>query len=694
MNLISDVKKDPICVEPHVAEMSLKGRPVLKLLSDKSNQALKKRHILDSPFFDKENAYCGGRPHNYSSELIFVGRKLSARTESESNRLDSSKCARGDADILKPKNSIPHSFTVSSSKSSFKVVPLNNKNGASSYSSSINSCNVSSSRQKPMIAFDVVRAIFAERSSLESIFSELRFSDHPCTEGCFPNMDYFLRIIAHERLQEDKACFQIRDFLSRQSHQITSDMLVTLADWMVEIQESFALSSSSLHLAWGLLYAFFDSAGRIQRTEVQLYASVAFVVACKLEELDSPEIEDFVYLTNNAYSHEQLVIAEQELLTSIDFKLHRPNPFFFLRYFYRVLDSQSAQLDCMCRFLLDVGLHDHEVSLARASKRAAAVLWLARCVLRNPSYALWRKLSQIAELYNLILSNERFSDFYASCGDSPRQNDNWSSEGYVSVATPFVPVRFLKSISEPLYSGEGVSKVREQQPREDQTCKCIRELREMEKQRCPLWPPLLQHVTGYAERELIPLALQHHRCALQLLAEAARGGRLQAEVGETEAEVKTERVEVEIKEEIEMAGQNSTRSTSSPQQSRLRLTASRSSSERTTSPGGHNIRRHVISKYYRTCYMSVAETYLRCSFKNLIPHFPELQCPDSCSCFVCMNLLSPKANPAQDVQAHLPFSEICILNLSVYLSTCTSTPHSFSFDAPLCRWLVFHQDEE
>lgn len=81
------------------------------------------------------------------------------------------------------------------------------------------------------------------------------------------------------------------------------------------------------------------------RTEVQLYASVAFVVACKLEELDSPEIEDFVYLTNNAYSHGQLVVAEQELLTSIDFNLHRPNPFFFLRYFYRVSYKYSITLD-------------------------------------------------------------------------------------------------------------------------------------------------------------------------------------------------------------------------------------------------------------------------------------------------------------------------------------------------------------
>lgn len=153
---------------------------------------------------------------------------------------------------------------------------------------------------------------------------------------------------------------------------------------------------------------------------------------------------------------------------------------------------------------------------------------------------------------------------------------------------------FLKSVSEPLYPVGGISKTKEQ---ENQTYKYIQELREMEKQRCPLWPPLLQHVTGYEEGELIPLALQYHRRAFQLLAEAARGGRLQAEVKETE--VGTERVELKMKEKVKIVEQCSTRPTSSPRQLRLRLAASRSSNERTTSPGGHNIRRHVISKYYR-----------------------------------------------------------------------------------------------
>ncbi|VDK33030.1 unnamed protein product [Taenia asiatica] len=644
MSLTSNAKKNPSCAESHVTDMGSKGLPVSK-----------EEHL-----------------QNHSSELGLASRKLSVRTDSELNRLDSPKRAKGDTDTSKPKNSTRHSFAHLFPKPSSKALSLYGKNATFSRLALTDSCGASSSRQKPVIAFDVVRATFAERSSLEFMLSELRFSDHPCAEGCFSNMDYFLRIIAHERFRENKTCFQVRDFLSRQSHQITSDMLVTLADWMVEIQGTFSLSSSSLHLAWGLLYAFFDNASRIQRHAIsdfvfikilsfKLYACVAFVVACKLEELDSPEIEDFVYLTNNAYSHGQLVIAEQELLRSIDFNLHRPNPFFFLRYFYRILDSQSTQLDCMCRFLLDVGLHDHEVSLARASKRAAAVLWLARCVLRNPSYSLWRKLSQITDLYNLILSNEHFRDFYASCGNSPRQNDHQPLEGYVLVETPLVPMCFLKSVSEPLYTVEGVSKTKEQQPQENQTYKYILELREMEKQRCPLWPPLLQHVTGYEEGELIPLALQYHRRALQLLAEAARGGRLQSEVEEVEAETKTKRVELEMKE-VKMAEQSSARPTSSPRQSRLRLAASRSSNERTTSPGGHNIRRHVISKYYRMCYMSVAETYLRCSLENLVPRFPELRCPDLCSCFVCVNLLRPKPNPPQDVQT-LTF---CERRVSVY----------------------------
>lgn len=41
-----------------------------------------------------------------------------------------------------------------------------------------------------------------------------------------------------------------------------------------------------------------------------------------------------------------------------------------------------------------------------------------------------------------------------------------------------------------------------------------------------VWPPLLAQLTGFSEVELLPLALSHHRTVLQLLAEVARGEKL------------------------------------------------------------------------------------------------------------------------------------------------------------------------
>lgn len=38
MSLASNEKKNPNCAESHVGDMGLKGRPVLKLFSNKSNQ--------------------------------------------------------------------------------------------------------------------------------------------------------------------------------------------------------------------------------------------------------------------------------------------------------------------------------------------------------------------------------------------------------------------------------------------------------------------------------------------------------------------------------------------------------------------------------------------------------------------------------------------------------------------------------
>ncbi|VDN11517.1 unnamed protein product, partial [Dibothriocephalus latus] len=218
------------------------------------------------------------------------------------------------------------------------------------------------------------------------------------------------------------------DFISSgRQPSIVPDMITTLADWMVEVQENFAFNHETIHLAWGLLYSCLSHCPPVARREIQLMACAAIMVACKHEERQMPKMNDFLYITDNAYTKEEFIEAEQRLLVSIDFNVHRPNPYVFLRRYARVdiphfnplcaqvLDAHNSMIQFMSRFLLEAGMHSHSISLYRESRKAAAVLWLARRVLRNPTYTDWLRRPEICHLHRLLKADPRLQAFYRSC---------------------------------------------------------------------------------------------------------------------------------------------------------------------------------------------------------------------------------------------------------------------------------------
>lgn len=55
------------------------------------------------------------------------------------------------------------------------------------------------------------------------------------------------------------------------------------------------------------------------------------LVACKYEEMYAPEVGDFAYITDNAFTKSQILEMEQVILRSLNFQLGRPLPLHFLR---------------------------------------------------------------------------------------------------------------------------------------------------------------------------------------------------------------------------------------------------------------------------------------------------------------------------------------------------------------------------
>ena len=67
------------------------------------------------------------------------------------------------------------------------------------------------------------------------------------------------------------------------------------------------------------------------KNKLQLVGVTAMWIAAKYEEMYAPEVADFVYITDSAYSKAEIRAMECHMLKTLDFQLGRPLSIHFLR---------------------------------------------------------------------------------------------------------------------------------------------------------------------------------------------------------------------------------------------------------------------------------------------------------------------------------------------------------------------------
>ncbi len=84
----------------------------------------------------------------------------------------------------------------------------------------------------------------------------------------------------------------------------------------------------------------------------------AMLIASKYEEIWAPEVKDFVYISDEAYTREQILNMEKVMLNTLSFNLTVPTPFSFLA---RFLKAAGAAKDTLVRLLHSPGPSVHRV---------------------------------------------------------------------------------------------------------------------------------------------------------------------------------------------------------------------------------------------------------------------------------------------------------------------------------------------
>ncbi|XP_025939797.1 G2/mitotic-specific cyclin-B2 isoform X1 [Apteryx rowi] len=160
---------------------------------------------------------------------------------------------------------------------------------------------------------------------------------------------------------------------------INGRMRAILVDWLVQVHSRFQLLQETLYMCVAVMDRFLQS-HPVPRKRLQLVGVTALLLASKYEEMFSPDVADFVYITDNAYTSDEVREMEIVILKELNFDLGRPLPLHFLRRASKAGEADAEQ-HTLAKYLMELTLVDYDMVHHHPSEIAAAALCLSQKIL-------------------------------------------------------------------------------------------------------------------------------------------------------------------------------------------------------------------------------------------------------------------------------------------------------------------------
>ena len=108
------------------------------------------------------------------------------------------------------------------------------------------------------------------------------------------------------------------------------------------------------------------------------------LIACKYEEIYPPIVKDFVYITDNAYSKEEILTMERKMLSTLEFNIQITSSHRFLERYTKVAGGDSLIFN-LSKYLIELSLVSYKMLKYTNSNLAASALYLSLKMTKNPN---------------------------------------------------------------------------------------------------------------------------------------------------------------------------------------------------------------------------------------------------------------------------------------------------------------------
>ncbi len=216
--------------------------------------------------------------------------------------------------------------------------------------------------------------------------------DRPCSLNDKPII--YIEDIYLSLKEEEKGIAKIINTDYLQIHtDVNEQMRGILIDWLVEVNLKFKLREETLFLTVNLVDRFL-SKNTINRSKLQLLGVASMFIACKFEEIYTPHIKDFVYITDNAYTIKEILDMEIQILNCIKYDVLAPTPLQFFELIAKFFNFNQKEF-FFGRYLIESFLIDYKSVKYLPSLIACTAAYIVMKFFKHKNYQA---------IYNCIFS--------------------------------------------------------------------------------------------------------------------------------------------------------------------------------------------------------------------------------------------------------------------------------------------------
>lgn len=177
-------------------------------------------------------------------------------------------------------------------------------------------------------------------------------------------------------------------------NEISWGMRQTLVDWLLQVHLRYHMMPETLWIAVNIVDRFLTKRV-VSLVKLQLVGVTAMFIAAKYEEILAPSVEEFVIMTENGYTKEEILKGERIMLQTLEFRIsHYCSPYSWMRRISKA-DDYDIQTRTLSKFLTEVTLLDYRFLGAKPSLIAAIGMYCARTMLGGDWVSVQRYLTRL-----------------------------------------------------------------------------------------------------------------------------------------------------------------------------------------------------------------------------------------------------------------------------------------------------------